>query len=200
MKTQLIPDLDPNKSTVLFWFHFELSNGSEVANIYARKNTVPQAFAYYCFLLKNLSVKITPFEERTTLKMSQQQQHMNQQQQMNGQIKASAPSHNAQPVIYTQPVAYQQPTYRTSTALLSNYDTKEENDAKVLLIVGLFVGIVWLVCFFKYKKSVNPRAQAFARTAGILFFVQVLLSFTLLGVVVSVNMSWPLSQSDDISN
>ncbi|EFC46849.1 predicted protein [Naegleria gruberi] len=113
--------------------------------------------------------------------------------QQEGTYTANQPFYNAQPVIYTQPVTYQQPTSyqtvtNTSTALLTNYDVKEENDAKLLLIIGLFIGLVWLICYFKFRRSSNPRAQAYARTSGILFFVQFFLSLAL-GVALSISMS-----------
>ena len=92
------------------------------------------------------------------------------------------PFYNAQPVVYTQPTVQ---AVSTSHLLGQNDYSKDDNDARNLLIIGLCLGIVWLFCFVRYKRSPSPRAKTYARTAGVLFFLQVFVS---IGISLSLGL------------
>ncbi|KAG2389369.1 hypothetical protein C9374_013929 [Naegleria lovaniensis] len=105
-----------------------------------------------------------------------QQQPMYQGQQ---------PFYNAQPVIYTQPSTVPTSHYNNNTTTVTSASTtllgtplelEDEKNAKLYLIIGLFLGIMWLICFVRYRRSSSARARSYANVSGALFFLQFFLS------------------------
>jgi len=155
-----------------------------------------QAVQYGATDVKNPNLQTFPVPSATTTQTGlpnysqpspyyyhpQPQGMSNMNPQMNLQPVAQ-PFYNAQPVVYTQPTV--QAVSTTSHLLGQNDYSKDDNDAKNLLIIGLCLGIVWLFCFVRYQRSPSPRAKTYARTAGVLFFLQLFVS---IGISLSLGL------------
>ncbi|KAF0980001.1 hypothetical protein FDP41_001154 [Naegleria fowleri] len=129
-----------------------------------------------------------PVYYSTTPNMVPQQQPMYQGQQ---------PFYNAQPVIYTQPSTVVPTSHYNNTTTVTSASTtllgtplelEDERNAKLYMIIGLFLGIMWLICFVRYRRSTSARARNYANVSGALFFLQLFLSIAF-AVALSITMT-----------
>ncbi|KAL0476846.1 rc3h1 [Acrasis kona] len=123
----------------------------------------------------------------------------NQPQQYNPNPYPTQPTQlypTANPVVHSDPVesetpyvAYNQNPYVTNTNIVysrSNETQGQSNVAILLLILGFFIPIVWIICFFITRKQGDgPRRTGFVSLILFIIWVVMAVGGTILSIIIS---------------
>jgi len=83
--------------------------------------------------------------------------------------------HQQQPMQSTTVTSY---GYENRTLLdgSSAKDRADESSALMMLVIGFFFGLCWIIGWAMYKNSNSPRARSYAKTSLILFIASLVFS------------------------